>query len=147
MWSTCGRGPYCHVWRFAHVGVGGHAASPVSNNSHNVKCSKRSDARAIFVQYCGYPASRVPQWLLEPFHRHIRHSVARRVCRSPKPNNNYHLFESQLQRTAENRYPQVYARAGLEPSDVRRRTIWANSLGERARPHDSGSGPCMPRKS
>ena len=25
--------------------------------------------------------------------------------------------------------------------------IWANSLGERARPHDSGSGPCMPQKS
>jgi hypothetical protein len=32
-------------------------------------------------------------------------------------------------------------------SDVRRRTIWATSRGSRARPHDSGSGPCMPRKS
>ena len=31
--------------------------------------------------------------------------------------------------------------------DVRRRTRWATSLGERARPHNSGSGPRMPRKS
>ena len=28
-----------------------------------------------------------------------------------------------------------------------RRRRWATSLVERARPHDSGSGPCMPRKS
>ena len=50
--------------------------------------------------------------------------------------------------TAENDgYPKVSARAGLE-----RRPAGAedgrplSSLVERARPHDSGSGPCMPRK-
>ena len=32
-------------------------------------------------------------------------------------------------------------------SDIRRRTRWATSLVARARPHDSGSSPCMPRKS
>ena len=38
--------------------------------------TKSSDARAIFAQSCGYPSSRVPQWLLEPLHRHTRHTVA-----------------------------------------------------------------------
>ena len=36
--------------------------------------TKSSDARAIFAQSCGYPSSRVPQWLLEPLHRHSAHS-------------------------------------------------------------------------
>ena len=114
--------PYRHV---AHIGL--RWASSVT---------KSSEARNIV---CGYLSSRVPQWLLEPLHRTPAHSPHCGECTG-------HLFASQLQQTAENRYPQVYARAGLA-SDVRRRTRWVTSLGSRARPHDSGSGPRMPRKS
>ena len=101
-----------------------------------ISVTKGSDARAILAQSCGYPSSRVPQWLLEPLHRHTRHTVASvpvtclRHSSNGRPRTGTRKFAQE----------QVF-------SDVRRRTIWANSLGERARPHDSGSGPCMPRKS
>ena len=57
-----------------------------------------------------------------------------------------HLFASQLQRTAERTGTQKFPQEQVS-SDVRRRTRWATSLVARARPHDPGSGPCMPRKS
>ena len=54
-----------------------------------------------------------------------------------------HLFASQLQRTADLCCPQVSRKSGKSRSRAtsRRRRRWATSLVERARPHDSGSGP------
>ena len=103
--------------------------------------TKGSDARAILraISFIAYPSSRVPQCLLEPLHRHTRHTCAAAG----------HSFASQLQRTAEKGHAQVYARAGLE------RHPPAHKMGDLSRlvhmparyPHDSGSSPCIPRKS
>ena len=113
-----------------------------NSNLRNKRFRRARDTRA---QSFAYPSSRVPQWLLEPLHRHNCHTVGVAiVCRG-------HLFASQaqLQRTAEKRYAKVYARAGLE------RHPPAHKMGDLSRlvhmparyPHDSGSSPCIPRKS
>ena len=131
----------CNLWMWplpiSHCSYG--VLHAWKSNLRNKRFTFSSDARAILAQSCGYPSSRVPQWLLEPLHRHTRHTVASAPVT--------------CLRHSSNGRPRTGIPASLRKSrsshfsDVRRRTIWANSLGERARPHDSGSGPCMPRKS
>ena len=109
----------------AHVGK----TSPVT---------KGSDARAIFAQSCGYPSSRVPQWLLEPLQITGTLATLWRVCAVTCLRHS----SNGRPRTGTRKFTQEHVL-----SDVRRRTRWATSLGSRGRPHDSGSGPRMPRKS
>ena len=78
-----------------HRSVGGHHAGGVDSVGLGGTVVARSDADSADLptgrgvipvtngsdardtrQYCGYPSSRVHQWLLEPLHRHTRHTVA-----------------------------------------------------------------------
>ena len=98
--------------------------------------TKRSDARALCAQSLGYHSSRLPQWLLKRLDRNTRHTVASVSVQAAQHSSNGRPNCGSQKFTQEQR-----------SSDIRRRTRWATSLVERARPHDSGSGRCMPRKS
>ena len=97
-----------------------------------------SDARSLCAQFCGQHSSRVPQWLLKRLDSGTRHTVASATVTC-------------LRHSSNGRPIGVLLPASLRKSrsraTSRRRRRWATSLVERARPHDSGSGPCTPQKS
>ena len=111
----------------AHVGS---ASQPgvLHTQFGNLRNKRFRRARAILAQSCGYPSSRVPQ--RNGCSSRFTGTLATlwRVCRSlvcvTAPTDGREQVPASLRKSRSSAM-----------TDVRRRTIWANSLGECARPH------------